>query len=133
MSRLIDADKLYDYISDVFTEFGDVMSITDALEAVEIAPTVNAVELPCKVGDTVWIVERDECGNACQVSGYIFMGLCNDAVIVTVAIYGHNNDFDHMLQKHIDETAEEYETDLSVFPVDDMYLTREEAEAALDK
>ena len=55
MSRLIDADKLYDYISDVFTQFGhDVMSVKDALEAVENAPTVNAVELPCKVGDTVY-------------------------------------------------------------------------------
>lgn len=55
MSRLIDADKLYDYISDVFTQFGhDVMSVKDALEAVETAPTVNAVELPCKVGDTVY-------------------------------------------------------------------------------
>lgn len=48
MRRLIDADKLYDYISDVFTEFGhDVMSVKDALKAVETAPTVNAVELPC--------------------------------------------------------------------------------------
>ena len=47
MSRLIDADKLYDYISDVFKEFGDVMSVKDALKAVENAPTVNAVELPC--------------------------------------------------------------------------------------
>ena len=55
MSRLIDADKLYDYISDVFTQFGhDVMSVKDALKAVETAPTVNAVELPCKVGDTVY-------------------------------------------------------------------------------
>lgn len=55
MSRLIDADKLYDYISDVFTQFGhNVMSVKDALEAVENAPTVNAVEFPCKVGDTVY-------------------------------------------------------------------------------
>ena len=46
--RLIDAGRLYDYISDVFTEFGhDVMTVKDALEAVESAPTVNAVELPC--------------------------------------------------------------------------------------
>lgn len=58
MSRLIDADKLYDYISDVFTQFGhDVMSVKDALEAVENAPTVNAVELPCKVGDTVYVLD----------------------------------------------------------------------------
>lgn len=60
MSRLIDADKLYDYISDVFTEFGhDVMSVKDALKAVETAPTVNAVELPCKVGDMVYVVSND--------------------------------------------------------------------------
>ena len=53
--RLIDAGRLYDYISDVFTEFGhDVMTVKDALEAVESAPTVNAVELPCNVGDLLY-------------------------------------------------------------------------------
>lgn len=60
--NLIDADKLYDYISDVFTEFGDVMSVKDALEAVEFAPTVNAVELPCNVGDTVYVVRCSKTG-----------------------------------------------------------------------
>lgn len=65
--RLIDADRLYDYISDVFTEFGhDVMTVKDALEAVESAPTVNAVELPCNVGDTVYRIAD---GN--YSSGYI--------------------------------------------------------------
>ena len=91
------------------------------------------VELPCKVGDTVWIVERDDCGNACQVSGFRFMGLCNNAVIATVVMCNHNDDFDYIIQRHIEETAEEYETDLSVFPVDDMYLTRAEAEKALEE
>ena len=42
MSRLIDADKLYDYISDVFTQFGhDVMGVKDALKAVENAFPIN--------------------------------------------------------------------------------------------
>ena len=89
------------------------------------------VELPCKVGDTIWIVERDECGNACDVSGFLFIGICNNAVIVTVTRYNHNNGIDHIIQKHIEETAEDYETYLSVFPIDDMYLTRKEAEKAL--
>lgn len=57
--RLIDADRLYDYISDVFTDFGhDVMSVKDALETIKTAPTINAVGLPCKVGDTVYILEH---------------------------------------------------------------------------
>ena len=62
MSRLIDADKLYDYISDVFAEFGhEVMNVKDALEAVENAPTVNAIEFPCKVGDMVYIITTISC------------------------------------------------------------------------
>ncbi len=91
------------------------------------------VELPCKVGDTVWIVERDGYGDACDVSGFLFMGICNNAVIVTVARYNHNNGIDHILQKHIEETAEDYGTYLSVFPIDDMYLTCEEAKKALER
>ena len=87
----------------------------------------SIVELPCKVGDTVWIVERDGYGDACDVSGFLFMGICNNAVIVTVARYNHNNGIDHILQKHIEETAEDYGTYLSVFPIDDMFLTYEEA------
>lgn len=55
--RLIDAGRLYDYISDVFTEFGhDVMTVKDALEAVESAPTVNAVELPCDMFDLLYCI-----------------------------------------------------------------------------
>ena len=91
------------------------------------------VELPCKVGDMVWIVERDGYGDACDASRFMFMGICNNAVIVTVTSYNHNNGIDHILQKHIEETAEDYETYLSVFPIDDMYLTREEAEKALER
>jgi len=68
MSRLIDADKLYDYISDVFTQFGhDVMSVKDALEAVENAPTVNAVEFPCVVGDTVYDITWNGRIRTCKI------------------------------------------------------------------
>ena len=81
-------------------------------------------------GESVWIVERDEDGNACERSGYMFLAEVADAVIVTSYI----NDLESLedtIAYHIEQTAEDYDTHLSVFPVDDCYADREEAEAAL--
>ena len=121
MSRLIDADKLYDYISDVFTQFGhDVMSVKDALKAVETAPTVNAVELPCKVGDTVWCITD------------------NGKIVERIA-----RTFKYLAELGMEIEATKWECDkrwrmqlkTSIIHSDDIgktvFLTREEAEQAL--
>ena len=117
MSRLIDADKLYDYISDVFTEFGDVMSVKDALEAVETAPTVKAVELPCKVGDTVYEPRCDGIFIQEYTVISIHISSCGNLYGWELkdgrGIYSNINGFsEHAIGKTV-------------------YLTREEAEAAL--
>ena len=52
--RLINADELYDCMSDNFCGT-ELITLKDALEMIDIAPTVNAVILPCKVGDTAWV------------------------------------------------------------------------------
>ena len=81
-------------------------------------------------GEAVWIVERDEDGNACETSGYMFLAEVADAVIVTSYI----NDLESLeetIAYHIEQTAEDYDTHLSVFPAADCYADREEAKAAL--
>ncbi|HBL82025.1 MAG TPA: hypothetical protein DD391_05410 [Clostridiales bacterium] len=120
MSRLIDADKLYDYISDVFAEFGhEVMNVKDALEAVENAPTVNAIELPCKVGDTVYLKkEYIDCPN--DFENCEKFDFCDDACFMcskAITRYSVQNvQFDLTMYYDIGKTV---------------FLTREEAEQAL--
>ena len=81
-------------------------------------------------GKQIWIIERDECGEPCEISGYMFLAFAGHAVIVTPYI-NSLEDLDSILDYHIEETAENYDTDLAVFPVEDCYMTREEAEGAL--
>lgn len=88
--------------------------------------------LPCAPGAEVWVVERDEDGCAVDVSGYMFLAKAGDAVILTAYVNNLENVQD-TLAYHMQETAENYDTDLAVFPADDCYTTREEAEAALGK
>ena len=107
MSRLIDADKLYDYISDVFTQFGDVMSVKDALKAVENAPTVIAVELPCVVGDTMYEIFNGKIRK--RVVHEITIGVGNAVGLL----------FGHTLWSGISSIGKT------------VFLTREEAEQAL--
>lgn len=56
--RLIDADELSGKIADlrcVLSSYNDYnIGIDDAEREVDHAPTVEAVPIPCKVGDEVW-------------------------------------------------------------------------------
>lgn len=81
-------------------------------------------------GQRVYVVERDEDGNACEVSGYMFLAKSADAVILSSFI----NDLETLeetLEYHIEQTAEDYDTHLAVFPAADCYATHQQAEMAL--
>ena len=58
--RLIDADKAKFFIADVLDIFkvpvGDRMG-DQLLKTIDALPTVDAVVLPCKVRDDVWIIQ----------------------------------------------------------------------------
>lgn len=83
-------------------------------------------------GSQVWIMERDECGDPYDISGYMFFASIGNAVIVSPFLSGIK-DLEETLDYYIEITAEEYSSDLAAFPNEDCYLTREEAEAALAK
>ncbi len=83
-----------------------------------------------KTGDWVYVVERDEDGEACEVFGYIFIASCRNAVIVSPKVNG-SDDVDDLLGHQITETVMQHNGDLPVFPKEDCYATKEEAEAKL--
>lgn len=83
-------------------------------------------------GEEVWVVERDEGGNACEYSGYVFLAEAAGAVILTAYI-NDLEDLEELLEYHIEQTAEDYDTHLAVFPTSDCYTSREEARAALEQ
>lgn len=81
-------------------------------------------------GVEVWVVDRDEDGIACEVSGYVFLAEVADAVILTPYI-NDLEDLEDLLDYHIGETRDNYDTNLAVYPAFDCYHTLEGAEAAL--
>lgn len=80
-------------------------------------------------GEEVWVIERDECGNATGDAGFVLLAEVGDAVIVSPYI-NDLKDLEDLLDYHIAETAENYDTNLSVFPSCDCFALREDAKDA---
>lgn len=81
-------------------------------------------------GKLVWVVERDEEGNAYGPAGYVFLAQVAHAAIVTPQINGVK-DLSCNVDWHIRETCFSQATDgLSVFPIKDCYETNDAAKAA---
>lgn len=85
-----------------------------------------------RAGDDVFVLERDENGMACDVSGYMFLAEVGGRAIVTPYI-NNMDDLDGILGYHVEETAENYDTDLAVFPMEDCFTDRETALEVLHK
>ena len=83
---------------------------------------------PCKVGDEIWVVET-ECGEAVDVTCYIFLAQSKGFVIATPQV--NDYDIDEIIEYHIDETEDNLETSLVVFPDELCFPTEEQAEQKL--
>ena len=85
-----------------------------------------------KAGSEVNVVERDEAGEAVEATRYMFLAVAKEFVICSpfIACAGGCKDIDGTLLYHAQETAEDYDTDLCVFPIEDCYETIEEAKEA---
>ncbi len=76
---------------------------------------------PCKPGDDIWVVEDDD------VTGYMFLAKSKGCIIATSWI--NDYDLDETIEYHIEETENNYDTRLVVFPEDICFASKEEAEA----
>ena len=82
-------------------------------------------------GQTVYVVERDECGYPVDVSGYMLLAQCDYVSIVTPFI-NDMTELEETLEYLVTETATSYDCDLSVFPSEDCFATLEEARKVYD-
>lgn len=81
-------------------------------------------------GSEVWVVDRDEDGEATEVSGVVFVVSVSDVAIVSPSINGCS-DLDFILGDFVEETASSFSGDFSGYPLSDCYKSHEDAEAAL--
>lgn len=88
----------------------------------------GAIVPPCKVGEEIWVIERED-GEAIDVLACMFLAQSKGCVIATS--YINDYDLDETIEYHINKTQYNLDTDLMVYPAEDCYMSREEAEQAL--
>lgn len=81
--------------------------------------------LKLKPGDEVWVLEYED-GEPSDVVCLLFMAQCDNVVIGTSQV--NDLTFDEILVYHCDETADNVNTDLYVYPVHHCFETREKCE-----
>lgn len=82
-------------------------------------------------GQTCWVVERDEDGEAYELGGYVFIAQIPGYAIVVPTLNGSDN-VQVLMDDQVRQTAEDYHGDLAVFPAKDVYVERQKAQEALD-
>ena len=87
-----------------------------------------------KPGDEVWVIEREpDDGNPVDVCGYMFLAQSNDYAICCAEVMHIGDDVDKTLDYHAQETRENYDTNLAVFPIYDCYTCKENADTAMSE
>lgn len=124
-----DKENAMNCIKNVFMEeYG--MALDELAELCKAKQEGRLVIVPYKAGAEVWVVEKDEYGEACDFSGNVFICEVNGYCIVSGYLNGCG-DVDYILSDQAVQTVEEYNGSLAVYPACDCYKTREEAEAKL--
>lgn len=122
-----DCDVMADYGPEYGAEWGFSRSAVN-----RILTTAFASEKHFEPGQEVWIVERDEDGDAFDVSGYVFLAEVAGYAILSPYVNDHG-DLEYLLDYHRRETDMDYDADLPVVFLSDCYPSRAAAHHALDK
>lgn len=105
------------------------MPLNEVLDLVKAKQEGLILVPPCKVGEEIWFVDRNESGEPIDITGAVFLAQSKGCIIATSYI----NDYDltETIEYHINRTQDNYDTNLLVYPIEDCYVTKEEAEQAL--
>ena len=134
-SKGIDTSIGVNWMCDVFDMLHDeknneIIGIDRLRELVQADRDGRCVVQKFAPGSEVWIVERDEDGEATEVSGYVFVASVSGIAIVSLSI-NDCSDLDFILSDFVEETASGFSGSFSGYPISDCYKSHEDAEAAL--
>lgn len=122
-----DADVMADYGPECGAEWGFSRNAVN-----RILTTAFASEKHFEPGQEVWIVERDEDGEAVDVSGYVFLTEVAGYAILSPYVSEHG-DLEYLLDYHRRETNADYDADLPVILLSDCFASKTAAHHALDE
>ena len=77
-------------------------------------------------GDKVFVLERDECGAASDIGGFMFLAQ-NEHVVIVTPFINEMRKLKETLDYLVEQTAEDYNCELCVFPINDCFLSVEAA------
>ena len=90
----------------------------------------------CKPGDEIWVIERKD-NKPVDITSVVFFAKSKECIIATPWIHDCNADkilnIDETIQDHIAETNCNGEVGVMIYPEEDCFATKEEAEDALQK
>ena len=125
------AMEFYRRLKKIEDIIGDNYNLDHFREIVEADRDGRCVVLPFAPGDEVWVVERDETGEPDCVSGYVFVTAAPGVALVHPFIVG-SGDLQDILQDCLDNTEMSSTCDIEAYSLDDCYVSRKDAEAALE-
>ena len=126
----LDEYKIADRLAAIEDILGDEYDLGRLRELAQADREGRAVVQKFAPGSEVWIVERDEDGEATEVSGVVFVVSVSGVAIVSPSSNGCS-DLDFILGDFVEETASSFSGFFSGYAISDCYKSHEEAEAAL--
>lgn len=87
------------------------------------------IELPCKVGDTVYVLDYED-NNAVDYSGYIFIMANNDFAFLSPVLNGESNPIE-ICNEYFQRSIDDEDNSGVIVPITELFLTKSEAEQKL--
>ena len=131
---VLDAPSLrtaVDMAKDALREVDELGGLDRLRELVEADREGRCTVQTFSPGQVVWVVERDEDGNQCDVTGYVFVTSVNNVALVSPVING-STAINDILREHVSRTAMECTGFLEAYPIADCYESKEVAKKALE-
>lgn len=115
---------IQDFCKELIDEERDYVEVTEFNADLQAKLAGLKKESKFEAGQSIWVVERDG-GEAVDVSSVLFLARSQGCIIATS--YINDFDFDETIEYLIEQTSENYETPLHVYPIEDCFATKEEA------
>lgn len=121
-------DRLKMYEDIFFADDGtERLTLDELQELANICPSKRFTP-----GDTVYVIERDEDGNACEPFGYMFLAVADNFAICS-AFINDLTELDETMACLSDDTVENDETGLAIFPLPDVFRHQDDARRCFEE